>query len=83
MSQESNRRTVTVIVAPINGVESLHFCGAGLQGEDQWYPIRQDLFVTVEVLMVALGAAHNVTSVSKLRECGPSIDYEVTYNLPA
>lgn len=80
--QTEHRAKVVVIVAPINGVESLHFCGTELQGEDKWFPIRQGLFVTIEVLMVAFGIAHNVTSVSELRECGKSTDYEVVYNTP-
>jgi hypothetical protein len=82
-NQESHRAKVAVIVAPINGVECLHFCSTGLQGEDKWFPIRQGLFVTIEVLLVAFGIAHNVTSVNELRECGESTDYEVVYNTPA
>lgn len=95
--QTTYRRKVVVIVAPVNGVECLHFCSTVLKGytldessgtfepggEDKWYPIRQGLFVTIEVLMVAFGIAHNVTSVSELRENGPSTDYEVIYNIPA
>lgn len=96
-NQESRRANVVVIVAPINGVESLHFCSTFLKGyeidestgmfksggKDAWFPIRQGLFVTIEVLLVAFGIAHNVTSVSELRECGESTDYEVVYNTAA
>jgi hypothetical protein len=96
-NQEARRAKVVVIVAPVNGVESLHFCSTALKGytecdpvsgfkdggEDKWFPIRQGLFVTIEVLLVAFGIAHNVTSVSELRECGESTDSEVVYTTAA
>ena len=93
-NQLEHRRTVVVIVAPIQGEQCLHFTSTKLKGytecdpvtgfkdggKDEWFPVRQSLFITIEALMVEAKVAHNVTNVKFLRESGPSTDYEVTYN---
>jgi hypothetical protein len=38
------------------------------------------MFEVVEEALQRVGQAHNVTSVSELRQCGESIDYRAIYN---
>jgi hypothetical protein len=81
-SQTAHRRQAVIIVAPMKGIPSFHFTSTLLQGNDIWFPIGEDsLFVAVEKVMQANEVAHNVTSVGEIRECGPSKDYLVVFNM--
>jgi len=82
MSQTAERRHLVVIVAPIKGVKSFHFTSTALQGQDLWFPVGEtSLFVAIERAMVANEVAHNVTSVSEIREnTEDSSDYLVRFN---
>ena len=76
-----SRASVVVIVAPVRGAESLHFCGTPLQGADDWYPLEGlSVFAAIEKRMIEGGIAHNVTSVQAIRNCGQSTDFRVVYN---
>jgi hypothetical protein len=82
------RKSVGIIVLP----DKIHFRSGPLQGlysnghgqfvgHDIWFPFNGDLFNSVETIMVANNIAHNVVSISRIQQCGLSIDYEVIYNV--
>jgi len=84
-TQNSQRETVMILVCPINGRMSFHFCSIKLlQGinSDLWWPLpeKADLFSTVEQVMTVNGIAHNVTEIRAVSIQGKCTDYQVTFN---
>lgn len=84
-SQNSPRATVVILVCPINGRRSFHFCAIELlQGSnnDLWWPLADgaDLFSAIEEVMTVNGIAHNVTDVTPIAVQGKCTDYRVTFN---
>lgn len=84
-TQNQHRETVMIMVCPINGRMSFHFCAIELlQGinNDLWWPLPDgaDLFSTVEQVMTVNGIAHNVTEIAAVRMQDKCTDYRVTFN---
>lgn len=84
------RNSIIATVAPFNDFLAIHFCSPKkLQGEDYnlWIPLYKTTdvesldFSEVERIMTINHVAHNVTSIRKVRFSGPSMDYEITYNV--
>ena len=77
----NNRAELVIIRMPVNDVDSFTITSRDVQPEvDVIYPVGDNLFKSVESVLVELGAAHNVTRIDELRKCGKSIDYKVVYN---
>lgn len=84
-TQNGQRETVIILVCPINGRMSFHFCAIKLlqgRNSDLWWPLPDgaDLFSTVEQVMTVNGIAHNVTEITAVRVQGKCTDYRVTFN---
>ena len=87
---EVNRGKVTVINTEVRGIDSIHFTGLGLQNatdhftnhkRDLWFPVKGDLFKSIEDVLVLNGIAHNVVSVEKVRQINDKCaDYDVVFN---
>lgn len=84
------RESVIAIVAPFADCLAIHFCSPKkLQGEDYnlWIPLYKTTdmeswdFSEVERLMTINRIAQNVTSIRKVRFSGPSVDYEIIFNV--
>lgn len=87
MLNDLNRGVDILIIAPMNGVSSVHFTGLNkLKGidSDLWIPLPvfSSLFESVEKVMQINRVCHNLVSMRKIRTCGESSDYEVIFNKP-
>ncbi len=77
------RDSMTIIVALNNGKQSFHFTQQPLAGNDNWFKVLDnDLFLSIENILIENGVAHNLTLLSELRKNNEtSSDYKITYNL--
>lgn len=84
------REKVVVIRSNVRGVDAFHFCSGRLRVgaeadvgfHDLWFPVvGDDLFKSIETVLVLNGIATNVANVSLLRDGDTYQDYDVEYNI--
>lgn len=84
------RNSIIATVAPFDDFLAIHFCNPKkLQGEDYnlWIPLYKTTdvhalnFEEVERIMTINHVAHNITLINKVRYSGPSVDYEIVFNV--
>jgi len=63
--------------------QAFHFCETKLQGEDIWFVVNAPLFDSIERIMTLNNVAHNIAHIKKIRTCGASEDWQITYNAKA